>query len=444
MNRGRSIRIHFSFFSYSPLSERSIAVKVFPLLLVVAFVLGTIAAYSMNYSLYGYRVAKFGPITLDGRVNAANAIASMSEGLPSGYAKADVPGGTTFNFGVMAPEEEGEHSFVVKNIGTEDLSLKVGASTCKCTVGTLENNKLAPGEQTEVKLTWHVKTNAEKFGQSAELITNDPNRPAIRFEIEGDVIRQMEMNPKEWTFGEVAAGEPIALESTIYNFMEDNIRPADSKFSDEEINRLAKIEIQPYQPTEESDGARAKARQAFKIKVTIEPGLKQGPVSQNFNFAFERVDKDGNVVHPEGDKDSIGYYSAATTGRIVGSLSMIVGSKLQGIPGGGYAYEFGRLDEDDPKTAKAFVVLKGSERGNTNLRIGRIEPEGVIRAKLAKGTDRGSMVLYTLELELVPGDKPIDRLGLKNDDFGKVWIESDNPKVPPLQLMVKFALPGKS
>ncbi len=418
--------------------------KMFPLMLVVAFVFGTAAAYAINYSQFGYRDSQFGPLTLDGRVTHANAMAEMNKGIPTtGFAKAEIIGGTNYDFGIMAPDEEGEHVFVVKNVGTEPLSLEVGASTCKCTVGTLDISKLAPGEQTEVKLTWHVKTNAETFGQSAELLTNDPLQPAIKLEISGDIVRQMEMSPKEWSFGEVAAGEPIVLESTIYSFMENDIRPAESKFSDDLLTELMDLEIEPYVPSETNDGARAKARQAFKLKLTLKPGLKQGPVSQNFNFAFERVDSEGKAITPEGDKSSIGYFAVTTTGRIVGQLSMIVGSKLQGVAGGGYQYDFGRLDEDSAKTAKAFVVLKGSESDNTTLRIGKTEPEGVIKATLAKGADRGSMVLYTLELELVPGEQPIERLGLSGNDVGKVWIESDNPKVAPLQLSVKFALPGK-
>ncbi len=417
--------------------------KIFPLSLAVAFGIGTAAAFAINQSNFGYRDAKFGPITLDGSINAENALAELSKGLPDGFAKAEIPGGTTHNFGVMAPDEEGEHTFVVKNVGTEPLTLKVGASTCKCTVGTLKNESLAPGEETEVRLTWHVQTNAESFGQSAELLTNDPLKPAIRLEITGDVIRQMEMSPKEWAFGEVASGEPIVLESTIYNFMSKDIRPLESEFSDDALNELSSIEIEAREPNETDDGPRAKARQAFKIKVTIAPGLKQGPISQNFNFAFERIDSEGKAIQPEGDASSVGYFPVSTTGRIVGQLSMIVGSKLRGIPGGGYSYDFGRLEPDDSLTAKAFVVLKGSERENTTLRIGKVEPDGVIKANLVKGADRGSMVLYTLELELIPGEEPIERLGLSDNDIGRVWIESDNPKVAPMQLSVKFALPGK-
>jgi hypothetical protein len=411
--------------------------------LVFALVAGTAVAFAVNHQVFGYRDASFGPMTLDGKVNATNAVATLDLKVPKGKARAEVPGGMKHNFGLMSPDEDGEHTFVIKNVGEEPLTLELGATTCKCTLGELDKSTLKPGEQTEIKLSWHVQTNANEFGQSAEVRTNDPTQPALRFEIEGNVVREMEMLPSSFAFGEVAAGESVVLESKIFNFMKYDIQPAQSKFTDDQLNALATIEVEPYQPTEEDDGPRSTARQAFNVKVTIAPGMKQGPVSQNFNFGFERVDESGIVVKPEGDKSSVAYFSAEITGRFVGALSMIPGAKLSGIPGGGYAYEFGRITEGSSLKAKTLVVLKGSERDHTTLRIGKITPEGAIKAKLEKSADRGSTVLYTLELELVPGDKPIELMGLSGDDYGKVWIESDNPKVAPLQLMVKFALPGK-
>jgi hypothetical protein len=53
------------------------------------------------------------------------------------------------------------------------------------------------------------------------------------------------------------------------------------------------------------------------------------------------------------------------------------------------------------------------------------------------------MLLYPLELELIPGKEPIERLGKSKDDYGSVWIESDNPKVTRMRIALKFALEGR-
>ena len=50
------------------------------------------------------------------------------------------------------------------------------------------------------------------------------------------------------------------------------------------------------------------------------------------------------------------------------------------------------------------------------------------------------MKLYPLELELIPGEELIERLGNDNEDYGSVWIESDNPKVTKMRVALKFAI----
>ena len=37
-----------------------------------------------------------------------------------------------------------------------------------------------------------------------------------------------------------------------------------------------------------------------------------------------------------------------------------------------------------------------------------------------------------------------ERLGKNKEDYGMVWIESNNPAVPKMRIGVKFAIPRKS
>ncbi|MCG8652715.1 MAG: hypothetical protein MI861_22945, partial [Pirellulales bacterium] len=77
----------------------------------------------------------------------------------------------------------------------------------------------------------------------------------------------------------------------------------------------------------------------------------------------------------------------------------------------------------------------------TNLKIGEVSPSSVIKATLGEPTaGQGSMKLFPLEIEIVPGEEAIARLGKNKDDYGNVWIESDNPKVTKMRIAVKFAV----
>jgi hypothetical protein len=42
-----------------------------------------------------------------------------------------------------------------------------------------------------------------------------------------------------------------------------------------------------------------------------------------------------------------------------------------------------------------------------------------------------------LTITLKPGTQPIDLLGKNKEDFGLLWIESDNPKVGRMKVAVK-------
>ncbi len=413
----------------------------------LAATLGASVAWTVNYKRYGHRTARFGPFDMTTTVTADNAMDVINKDVSISLGRVEMTKGTDHNFGVMAPGEEGEYTFVVKNVGKGELKLRIGASTCKCTLGSLESESLPPGESTEVKLEWKIEAGSHStvFSQSAQLLTNDPGNVAINLNIGGKVIGDIEFVPEQWTFGEVAAGEDFVVEGKIYSYFDDKIEEANSRFSGDFLNDKATIEIEPFDPAD-ADDQHTTAKQAFNVRVKLAGGIRQGAVSQNFLFSFLRRDKDGNLVQSgeADDKDDFFYSPVAVTGRIVGALSMIANSRLSGSPGGGYIYDFGRLKEDDDTVGKSYVVLKGNERDNTNLSIGKVEPEGIIKAKLGEPkSGRGTMKLFPLEIEIVRTDTPIALLGNSRDDYGNVWIESDNPKVPKMRIAVKFAVDAK-
>jgi len=399
--------------------------------------IGMAIGWNVNFNRYGQYKPFFGPMDYRGEVTATNAVASISQSWDAASPKVEVIGGTSHDFGVMEPNEEGEHVFLVKNIGDADLSLRVGASTCKCTVGELGKETLPPGEQTEVRMSWTVKTNESSFGQSAELRTNDPSKVAIRFEIKGKVVREVQVSPEEVTFGEVAAGENIEFEVRVFSFLDEKVSPGEAKFQDEEIRELTEVQVEEFKPSAE-DGLNEGARQGFLVSAKINPGLKQGPVNQNISLELLPEGAGGEV--DDADKK---FVYIPVTGRIVGALSMLPNSKLRGVSGGGYIFDFGKIGPQDSLTAKSFVSLKGQQKDATELSIGEISPAEHIEAELADPIGRGQMALYGLTLKLKPGSEKVERLGMNKDDYGYVIIESNNPKVPPMKLRLKFSLSAR-
>ena len=408
--------------------------------------LGAIAALLIHEGRYGHYETAMGPLQRDDNRPAVEVIAQRREAWQGARPSIELPDGVAHDFGVMGPNEEGTHSFTIRNAGESELTLEVASTTCKCTVGTLDENALAPGDETEVELTWTVNTKANRFGQTAELRTNDPSYPVIRLEIKGQVVRQLETVPEVLTFGEVAAGEPISLDWKVFNHTDQEWTLGEPRLSSEELNDLTDFQVTAFQPSEE-DGVHQDARQAVHVSLSLRPGLKQGPVSQNLILPYELATSSESATSSEQPApavdDSSPTVTAAVTGRLVGALSMLTTSKLEGVAGGGYLYDFGRIADEDDMTAKAFVVLKGAQRDSTNLSIGEVSPEGVVSAELQEPISRGKMKLYRLQLRLHPREEKVERLGMHREDFGLVVIESDNPKVPALKLRLKFSLPAR-
>ncbi len=422
--------------------------------------IGVAVSLTINDRRYGRYEPVFGPISYRGDVDASNAMASLEKDWSENFPKIELPKGRKFDFGVMQPDEKGEHVFVVKNVGDDALILKVGSSTCKCTVGELGDEMLEPGEQTDVKMSWTVLTNENTFAQSAELRTNDPSQEAVRFEIEGTVVRDVRTFPEEVTFGDVAAGEDVSFDVNVFSYMSEPMVPGEVKFSVEALNELTDFDVTPFDPSEQDDDNET-ATQGFHVHATIHPGLKQGPVTANVLLTLRPQSDEGKPAaeskttandnaepgddsgSPDDESSRQRVVNIPVNGRIVGALSMLPNSRLKGVSGGGYIFDFGILGNDDSLTAKAFVRLKGAAQSSTKLSVGEVSPADNVRATLGKPIKRGDMTLYPLELQLKPGSSAIDRLGMNKGDHGFVMFESDNPHVPSLKLILKFALPAR-
>ncbi len=411
----------------------------FWVLLAIVAVAGSVAGWGINYAAYGHRKAQMGEMVYGGDITGKNLDEFYMNVAQAKNPEVELPNGSTYDFGTMAPGTKGEHVFVIKNAGEGDLKLRLGATTCKCTLGTLDNDVLKPGEQTEVRLEWDVKTDSKSFGQSAQLLTNDPKHYAIDLKIEGRVVGDLEMIPDALTFGDVSADETVTLTAKVYSFMDPPIKHTTFKFSSDALNELADIKVEPFEPSE-ADGASSSAIQGFDITITIKPGMKQGAVSQNAMFGFVQEVAKSDA----GDKEEEKFLVTPITGKVVGAISMIPNPKLTGSDGGNYIYDFGEVKSEGPFTAKTFVVLKGQDRDNTTLSIESVEPEGIVEATFGEKLVRSSMTLYPLEIKLIPGPEAIQRLGRNKDDYGKIRITSDNGEsVGKLVVGVKFSMEPK-
>jgi hypothetical protein len=401
--------------------------------MLIGGLIGLVAAWLLNHYQYG-GVARFGPFSTENELTAAavvDQIESREWRAPAGGSpRAAVSGEAVHDFGVMRAGSAGEHQFVIANRGDAELQLRLGESTCKCTLGELERDTVPAGQSTQITLKWTVKPEDSSFAQSARILTNDPTQPTLDFGITGTVVRGLDVVPPIWNFGNVTAGEPFQLAGTIYSFMEHDVTVGEITFSHPQLTESAEFEVQPLTPTPEADGSRSSARQAFRVTATLNDSVPQGIYACRLLIVFHAAESKPIEV------------SIPIDGQISGPLSMILNQNLREVAGS-YLYDWGKIRENDPLSTTLFVVLKGDQRENASLRIGEVSPAEAVTATLGAAKGRGSMKLFPLQIQLIPGAESVERNGMGKDDYGSVWIESDNPKVPKLRVALKFSMDGR-
>ena len=205
-----------------------------------------------------------------------------------GTPRVEVPGGTSFAFGNMKLGESMSHEFPFRNAGDGPLSLTMGNSTCKCTIGDLEKSILEPGEQTMIKLTWTPKAPSLDFSQSATIITSDPLKSEVQLSILGKVGQSIVFIPPALSLGDFSSTETSTHKLKVFSHME-GVTVDSLAWSDPEGRKHVSISKSESDPATESGNANA--FKAYDVTVTIKPGMRLGPMNARILATTNMEDK---------------------------------------------------------------------------------------------------------------------------------------------------------
>lgn len=401
------------------------AAVLFPLLALLA---GSAIGATLAYQQYARPTGVLGPFSSAQPMSAEEIDAYLASLRVEGSPKLEIVGGPEYDFGIMRRHAQSTHEFEIKNVGTAPLEMAVTGSTCKCTVGKLEQNSLQPGESTKVQLEWTAKTDARTFSQSATLQTNDPEASELKLLVEGLVVDLVDAEPRMWDVGDVEANEPIRLKTTLFNHADEPIEIVDVHWVDKAFDERSEIEVTPRGIDAAADGTHAGAREAFDLAIQIAPDMAQGAFNRTLRILYRTV----------GAKENHPPLELVLSGRIVGAISLLGGSQLTGHETGNYRLRMGQAAIGEGTREKIHVVLRGPHKDSAKLRVSQVEPSAVLEAELGEPASRGSMVLLPLEIRVREDAPEMERTGKTEDDYGFVVIESDNPQVAPVRMKVTF------
>lgn len=91
------------------------------------------------------------------------------------------------NFGVIL-EKDGKvtHTFIIKNMGKAPMVINKIEASCGCTTSAYSKKPIAPGETTEVKITFDPTDRPGIFSKAISIYTNATSK-SLNLRIRGEV-----------------------------------------------------------------------------------------------------------------------------------------------------------------------------------------------------------------------------------------------------------------
>jgi hypothetical protein len=326
-----------------------------------------------------------------------------------------------FNFGRMERGREKSHDFLIRNTGDAPLTLRVGQTSCKCTLSKVESGAIAPGESTTVRLEWSAKSDQGPFRQTATIHTNDPRQREVELTIDGEIVDASGVQPPDFGFDKVAVGESRTAEVYVMAMLQDELTISSAELSDPDTRDKFEVKIEPV----ETDELPVKtARDGARITLTVKPGLPIGRFNQYLTLTTNL--KEGEKLH------------VPVTGRVVGDIS-VHGTRGNWLEEQG-VLSFGAVEGASGEKARLNLVVRGEDAEGVKFEVGSIDPPE-LKVTFGEPTRlSATLVRIPMHVEIPPGTRPMVRLGTSQGEEGKIVLKTTHPNMKELSLGVRFAV----
>jgi len=127
----------------------------------------------------------------------------------------------TWDFGRVKQGETLDHEFVFRNAGEAVLNIKNVETSCGCTAALVTENKLEPGKQGRLKVSFSTAGYGGQVTKYVYLASDDPDQPRLQLKITADVETpaqpKIELQPYTVEVGLILKDEPFEAEVVIRN-----------------------------------------------------------------------------------------------------------------------------------------------------------------------------------------------------------------------------------
>lgn len=345
----------------------------------------------------------------------------------SASAKAVVVNGEIHDFGVMEQNGTKSHTFIIRNDGGLPLKLTKGTTTCKCTLSNISDTIVDPGATAEVKLEWSAKTGEPEFTQSAEIHTSDVRRSTIRLVVRGKVRQALRGDRTDLVFNLVTVDDEATARMRVFAYLSDTLEIVKHEFMNAESADKFTVAYEPL--TADEIAQEPNARAGIELSVNLKPGLPLGPISQ--------------VLRLTTNLDGSPTLEIPFNGRIISDITLM-GSDRK-VDGEKNIVSLGTLERGERGKLTFFLLVKGSHRDATEIKLAGVEPADRLRVQLGEPIrDNPKIVRIPVTIETLEGALAGNFLGTgdvnNTSPTGMLSLTTTHPHVPELKIKVRFLI----
>jgi hypothetical protein len=341
-------------------------------------------------------------------------------------ARAEVVGGGTYDFGVMEQDEQGKHTFEIRNTGNAPLKLAKGATTCKCTLSKLEDDTVQPGKSAKVELEWTASGHESKFHHSATIRTSDPHRQYIQLTIEGRVSRSHKIVPVDLRLTSISVGEGITKELLLYGYEAPSLKIKRHEFTDSALAKYFELKTREMPAGQVAEEEHAKAGKI--LELTVKPGLPLGSFAQRIRLWLDlpgdpmvEVPIEGTVI---GDISIVGLRSGPASWHDEHNLLILRDVKR----------------ETGAQSRGMYLLVKGEHRDRLDLKVTSVRPDFLqVEFDKPQPVEGEEVVKIPFTIRIPPGS-PVGEHSATIGNPGKIELDTGHPTTPRLQIYVTFAV----
>jgi len=213
-------------------------------------------------------------------------------GATSGTPKAEVTG-KVYDFGSVLNAVPVAHVFKIHNAGMGTLIIGGVQTSCGCTAAKPTRNQLAPGEDSDIAVTFDTRFDKGPATRTITVSTNDPAAKSIVLTIKGDVKVQVDAAPAQVAFGDVKHG----TDQTRQVLLNDLVAGTDPTKPPQEFKVQSMTNASPNIKVAAAPRTDGKAGAA--LTVTLLPTMPIGAFDDTIKVATSRAPVDitvfGNV-----------------------------------------------------------------------------------------------------------------------------------------------------